>query len=381
MKSLANTEAAHLSKKGKAGLDEAAAQAAVTAKAVALATAALAPNSRAAYAAALKRLHEAIGGQPAPEGGKPLTDEILAAHLQDLHSQGLAPASIAIVPAAVGYYAKVHNVTPDPRGPLTKAAMKIIRREGKGRGRGQASGIRWEQADAAAAVAVNAVSRGNKNKFPFEAGHETGDGGQGHEPSSRGPAGLRDLAGLRDAAILAVMSDGLLRVSEVVALDASDVAIDPQDVSGAGDLPSQGGMPPGGTVTIRSSKTDQEGEGYALYIGPATVKRIQAWTSAAAIDDGPLFRRIRRGGHVQEERITARAVQLIVKRRAADAGIGGSVSGHSLRVGAAQSLAAAGAGVVEMQTAGRWASPDMPGRYARAQLAARGAVARLRYGK
>ena len=45
-----------------------------------------------------------------------------------------------------------------------------------------------------------------------------------------------------------------------------------------------------------------------------------------------------------------------------------------------QSLAAAGASVVEMQTAGRWQSPSMPGRYARGHLAARDAVAKLRYG-
>ena len=50
-------------------------------------------------------------------------------------------------------------------------------------------------------------------------------------------------------------------------------------------------------------------------------------------------------------------------------------------MGSAQSLSAAGAGVVEMQQAGRWMLPDMPGRYARAQLADRGAVARLRYGR
>ena len=55
------------------------------------------------------------------------------------------------------------------------------------------------------------------------------------------------------------------------------------------------------------------------------------------------------------------------------------MSGHSLRVGSAQSLAAAGASVVEMQQAGRWKSPAMPGQYARKQMARRGAVARLRY--
>ena len=47
----------------------------------------------------------------------------------------------------------------------------------------------------------------------------------------------------------------------------------------------------------------------------------------------------------------------------------------------AQSLAAGGASIVEMQTAGRWQSPAMPGHYARGQLAARGAVARVRYGR
>ena len=47
-------------------------------------------------------------------------------------------------------------------------------------------------------------------------------------------------------------------------------------------------------------------------------------------------------------------------RQQSVAGIEGRVSGHSLRVGGAQSLAAAGASIVEMQTAGRWQSPSMP---------------------
>ena len=55
----------------------------------------------------------------------------------------------------------------------------------------------------------------------------------------------------------------------------------------------------------------------------------------------------------------------------------GRVSGHSLRVGSAQSLTAARAGLVELQQAGDWQA--MPAHYARHQLAARGAVAKLRY--
>ena len=102
---------------------------------------------------------------------------------------------------------------------------------------------------------------------------------------------------------------------------------------------------------------------------------------AAGLDDGPLFRRIRRGDRVEASAITDRAARSIIQARAADAGIEGRVSGHSLRIGAAQSLAAAGAGLVELQQAGRWDSPSMPAHYARGQLAARGAVARLRHGK
>ena len=75
-----------------------------------------------------------------------------------------------------------------------------------------------------------------------------------------------------------------------------------------------------------------------------------------------------------------RSIRRIITRRAADAGIVGGVSGHSLRVGAAQSLTAAGAGLVELQQAGDWKAPHMPAHYARHLSAARGAVARLRYG-
>ena len=118
-----------------------------------------------------------------------------------------------------------------------------------------------------------------------------------------------------------------------------------------------------------------------LPIRPPTVRRVCVWLAAAGHSDGPLFRPLRRGGKVVVSRLSTVSIRRIVTERAANAGIEGRVSGHSLRVGAAQSLASAGASLVEMQTAGRWASPTMPGYYARGQLAGRGAVARLRYGR
>ena len=155
------------------------------------------------------------------------------------------------------------------------------------------------------------------------------------------------LAGFRDAAIVAVASDAMLRVSEIAALAVADIALE-EDGSGR--------------LAIRHSKTDQEGEGAVANVGAPTVRRVRAWLAAAELADGPMFRRVRTGNVVGSARLGVRTVRAIITRRARAAGVEGRVSGHSLRIGAAQSLAAAGASVVEMQTAGRWTSPTMPGR-------------------
>ena len=55
-----------------------------------------------------------------------------------------------------------------------------------------------------------------------------------------------------------------------------------------------------------------------------------------------------------------------IKRWAAEAGIEGFISGHSLRVGSAVSLAQAGATLVDMLMAGRWKNPEMPTHCAKA---------------
>ena len=118
-----------------------------------------------------------------------------------------------------------------------------------------------------------------------------------------------------------------------------------------GDIEADGGH----TITLRRSKTDQEAAGAALYIGEPTV-----------------FVRLHKGGRrAGSEPISATALRAIIARRCAEAGVQGRVSGHSLRIGAVQDPAAAGASLVEMQQAGRWLSPTMLARYARGQLATR----------
>ena len=111
------------------------------------------------------------------------------------------------------------------------------------------------------------------------------------------------------------------------------------------------------------------------------MRRIAACRDAAGLDDGPMFRLIRQGDGLEASAITDRAARYIIRARAADAGIEGLVFGNSLRIGAAMSLAGAGAGLVELQQARRWDSPTMPAHCTRGQLASRDAVTRLRHGK
>ena len=105
---------------------------------------------------------------------------------------------------------------------------------------------------------------------------------------------------------------------------------------------------------------------------------LDRYRERAGITDGAVFRHIRRGDHIQSDRLTPHSARRIIKKRAANAGVEGFISGHSLRVGSAISLAQAGATVVDMQVAGRWKSSQMPAHYARAEMAERGAIARYK---
>jgi integrase len=102
-------------------------------------------------------------------------------------------------------------------------------------------------------------------------------------------------------------------------------------------------------ITLRRSKTDQEGQGtikgipYGLYPDTCPVRALQAWLAAAEIASGPIFRPIDRHGNVRPNQLTADAVARIVKRSAAAAGLqADTFAGHSLRAGLATSAAAAG---------------------------------------
>lgn len=173
-------------------------------------------------------------------------------------------------------------------------------------------------------------------------------------------------AGLRDVALVMALRDALLRRSEAVALDVADLKV-ADDGSG--------------TVLVRRSKTDQTGAGAVRWISPRTVQAMKAWMDAAAIQTGAIFRAVHRSGFVGD-RLDGGEVARILKAMAYRAGLDASaISGHSLRVGTAQDLVAAGAELPAVMQAGGWKSAAMPARYAEHLVAGRGAVARCIYGQ
>jgi len=144
------------------------------------------------------------------------------------------------------------------------------------------------------------------------------------------------LIGRRDAALLLLGFAGALRRSELVALDVDDV-----------EERSEGLV-----LHLTRSKTDQEGAGREVGVpygsDPSTcpVRAYRAWREAAGevLADGPAFRPVDRWGRLGAERLSDRAVSLVVKRRGESAGLDAAeLSGHSLRAGLATSAAAAGA--------------------------------------
>ncbi len=281
--------------------------------------ASIAENTLKAYQRALHNLETWLSSRS-------LSDALLAAYITELHRADKSPATIAQAVAAVKWQLK-HQSQESINFPITQATLAGIRREGRDRGRGQVDGLIWQDVER---VCIYAETEGT-------------------------------LAGLRDAVMIRLMSDCLLRISEVVAVNI-------------GDLKER-------TLIVRTSKTDQEGASESLYVCDATRNVLDRYCERSGITDGAVFRHIRRGDHIQPTRLHPHSARRIIQKRAADAGVEGFISGHSLRVGSAVSLAQAGATVVDMQVAGRWKSSQMPAHYAKAELAERGAIARFKDGK
>ncbi len=277
----------------------------------------LSPNTQRTYQQAYNQLEKWLAGRQ-------LDDILLATYISDLDAASKSPATITLVMAAVRWGGKTMGIPFEFQ--LTELKLKTIRRQSYARGRGQVEGITWDEVEEMCAYA-----------------------------EAEGT-----VAGLRDSALIRLMSDCLLRISEAVAVNVSDVDR---------------------VLRVRQSKTDPDGRGATLYIGTPTPDMIRQYREAGQILGGALFRRVRCQRYICPGRLSADGARGAIKQRAKQAGIDGFISGHSLRVGSAISLAQAGAGIPDMQAVGRWKDSNMPARYASVQLAERSAIARLKYGK
>ena len=104
-----------------------------------------------------------------------------------LYTEGKSPATIAQVVAAAKWLAKNHGI--EIVGEVTSKTLAGIRREGKERGKGQVDGVEREDM-----LRVVTLAEADKT-----------------------------IAGLRDAALIRLMSDCLLRISEAVAVNVGDI--------------------------------------------------------------------------------------------------------------------------------------------------------------
>ena len=135
------------------------------------------------------------------------------------------------------------------------------------------------------------------------------------------------LAGARDRALFLVGFAGALRRSELVGMNVAEITW------------TEDGL----VLLITRSKTDAEeagarigiSRGKALETCPVTA--LHDWLTKAGIDDGPVFRKVNRGGDVEQGRLTAGAVRQLLVKRAGQAGLTNTwaepVSPHGLRAG------------------------------------------------
>ena len=252
----------------------------------------------------------------------------VAAYLAErIEEFGHRPATLRVAAAAIAFVHRAVGMADPCAGPEVKRTLRSATRMA-GRSQRQAEGL---TAEALAAIRSTVW---------------TPRRGRGGRLESLRTARSR---GNLDIAMISVMRDAMLRVSEAAALKWGDLA---SEVDGTGRL------------LIRRSKADAEGEGVITFLSAATMATLASIRNGAA-DVESVF-------GLRPNQIARR-----IKRAAQVAGLGTGFSGHSPRVGMARDLARAGIELPSLMTAGRWRTPKMPAHYIRKETAGKGAVAQF----
>ena len=252
----------------------------------------------------------------------------VAAYLAErMEAYGHKPATLRMAASAIAFVHKTAGVEDPCASPAVKRTLRSATRKA-GRAQKQAEALTTE---ALAAIQSTAC---------------TPRRGRGGRVESQETANYR---GNLDIAVIRLMRDAMLRVSEAAVLTWQDLRT---EADGTGRL------------LIRRSKTDAEGAGVVMFVSAETMDTL---------------RRIRNGAGATDTLFGLRPNQLAlrIKQAAQAAGLGDGFSGHSPRVGMARDLARAGIELPRLMNAGRWRSSTMPAHYTRNESAGKGAVAQF----
>ncbi len=150
-------------------------------------------------------------------------------------------------------------------------------------------------------------------------------------------------AGVRDAALLAILLGSGLRRQEVVSLDLRD--FDPNS----------------GAIKVRSGKG---GKDRTVYLPSSGIRAVSAWLRVRGVKAGPLLYPVSKGHRVMKRRLTDQAVLYILQKRALHAGVD-SFSPHDCRRTFISNLLDAGADLVTVSQLAGHASPSTTSKYDR----------------
>jgi len=161
----------------------------------------------------------------------------------------------------------------------------------------------------------------------------------------------RTLQGLRDAALISVGYDTLCRSSELAIMQVEHVRFEGDGTA---------------TIFIPRSKSDVAGDGRIAYLSPETAAVLFRWLEVSELRSGPLFRALHLN-RPYDGALATSSIRRIIKRATRRAGLDDSIaselSGHSMRIGAAQDMMVAGFDALAIMQAGGWRSANVVLRY------------------
>ena len=159
------------------------------------------------------------------------------------------------------------------------------------------------------------------------------------------------LHGLRDRALLLAAYESMRRRSELVALRIEDI---------------EWGADNSAFILLRRSKTEQVGQGKWIQLSTKAGQAMKVWLDAANLEFGFIFRGVRANDEVTESLCGSRVSRIyksLAEKANVDPRIIQQISGHSMRVGAAQDQLVEGASLAQIMVKGGWSKPDTVMRY------------------